>query len=87
MRDDDDGLAFLSWTRPKPVRIPEPPGGFRRCRKPKAQRQRERRREHDREVRAERLHLAALSRLGAVIVGSAVIVVAVLVIALISAAH
>jgi hypothetical protein len=26
MQDDDNGLAFLSWTRPKPVRIPEPPG-------------------------------------------------------------
>ena len=87
MQDDDDGLAFLSWARPKPVRIPEPPGGFPRRRKPKAARERERRRVHERGIRAERLHLVALSRAGAIIMGSAVIVAAVLVIALIVAAH
>jgi len=74
------------WSDPR-VRIPTPPGGFRRRRLPKAQRERERRREHEREIRAARLHLAAFSRIGALITGSAVIVAAVLVIALIIAAR
>jgi hypothetical protein len=87
MQEDGGGLGFLPWTFPKKVRAPEPPGGFRRRRKPKAQRERERRREHQREIRAERLHLAALSRVGAVITGSAVIVAAALIVALIVAAH
>jgi hypothetical protein len=45
------------------------------------------RREHERGIRAGRLHLVALSRLGAVLMGSAVIVAAVLVVALVVAAH
>jgi len=49
--------------------------------------ERERRREHEREIRAARLHLAAFSRIGALITGGAVIVAAVLVIALIIAAR
>jgi len=88
MRDDNRTPWFyIPWRGPPPVRAPEPPGGFRRRRKPKAQRERERRREHEREVRAARLHLVALSRVGAVIMGGAVIVVAILVIALIAAEH
>ena len=89
MRDEDDdgGLGFLPWTWPKPVRAPDPPGGFPRRRPPKASRKRERQREQERERRAERLHAAALSRIGVVIAGSAVIVAAILVIALIAADH
>ena len=88
MPDDDEPWRDAPWLwSADRVRAPRPPGGFPRRGEPKAQRRLEHQRELERERRAARLHTAALSRVGALIMGCAVIVVAILVAVLIAAAH
>ncbi|HEX4656962.1 MAG TPA: hypothetical protein VH307_06230 [Streptosporangiaceae bacterium] len=84
MPDDDDTFwARMPHLQADPVRAPEPPGGFRRLRKPTAMRTRQR----QREAEVTRLRLEGIFRVGAAIVGAAVVVVAILVIVLIVQEH
>ena len=84
MRDDDDPRAPWPfwWSDPR-VRIPAPPGGFRRPRKPRAVTPRQ----HQREVEVAQRRLAGIFRAGAAIMAAAVVVVAILVVVLIAAEH
>jgi hypothetical protein len=84
MRDDGDPRAPWPfwWSDPR-IRIPTPPGGFRRPRKPKAAGGRRR----QREAETAQLRLAGIFRAGTAVIGAAVVVVAILVIALIIAEH
>ena len=84
MREDADtrGSWPFWWSDPR-IRIPTPPGGFRRARKPKAAGGRQR----QREAEAAQLRLVGIFRVGTAVVGAAVVVVAILVIALIIAEH
>jgi hypothetical protein len=84
MRDDGDPRAPWPfwWSDPR-VRIPTPPGGFRRPRKPKAVGGRQR----QREAQSAQRRLAAIFRVGAAIIGAAVVVAAILVVILIVQAH
>ena len=78
MREDADtrGSWPFWWSDPR-LRIPTPPGGFRRPGKPKVAGGRQR--QH--EAEAAQLRLAGIFRVGTAVVGAAVVVVAILVIA------
>ena len=84
MREDADprGSWPFWWSDPR-IRIPTPPGGFRRPRKLKAAGGRQR----QREAEASQLRLAGIFRVGTAVVGAAVVVVAILVIAPVIAEH
>jgi hypothetical protein len=80
-----DDSSLMSYLYPQATRIeaPEPPGGFRPPREPKAVRSRRRRRAAE----AERLHLGGVFGIGAVVIAAAAVLVAVMVVVLVVQEH
>ena len=82
-KPDDESLMSYLYPQATRIEAPEPPGGFRKSREPKAVRSRRRRRAAE----AERLRLAGIFGIGAVVIAAAAVLVAVIVVVLVVQEH